>query len=86
MDWNWIPSKYPHDNESGYIHQIDEEVVNHAAAYLKSDAPDLSWVYLEYTDDMAHRYGDSEQFYDAVKMMDDQMRRCGRPSIPAKKF
>jgi len=67
--------KYPHDNESGYIHQIDEEVVNNAAEYLRKEAPDLSWVYLEYTDDMAHRFGDSEKFYNAVKVMDDQMRR-----------
>jgi 5'-nucleotidase (lipoprotein e(P4) family) len=66
---------YPHDDQSAYMHRIDEAVVNNAADYLKNEAPDLSWVYLEYTDDMAHRYGDSKQFYDAVQMMDDQMRR-----------
>ncbi|MES1214599.1 MAG: alkaline phosphatase family protein [Bacteroidota bacterium] len=67
--------KYPHDKESNYTHLIDEAVVNDAASYIHDNAPDLSWVYLEYTDDMGHRYGDSEKFYDAVKMMDDQMRR-----------
>ena len=67
--------RFPHDKESNYTHQIDEEVINTAAAYIRKEAPDLSWVYLEYTDDMGHRYGDSEQFYDAVKMMDDQVRR-----------
>ena len=67
--------RFPHDKESKYTHQIDEEVINTAAAYIRKEAPDLSWVYLEYTDDMGHRYGDSEQFYDAVKMMDDQIRR-----------
>jgi hypothetical protein len=66
---------YPHDKEASHMHRIDEAVVNHAAAYIKSDAPDLSWVYLEYTDDMGHRYGDSPQFYKAIEMMDDQMRR-----------
>lgn len=67
--------QYPHDKETKYMHQIDEAVVNHAAAYIKSDAPDLSWVYLEYTDDMGHKYGDGPQFYKAIEMMDDQMRR-----------
>ncbi|MCW3120330.1 MAG: type phosphodiesterase/nucleotide pyrophosphatase [Chitinophagaceae bacterium] len=66
--------RFPHDSES-YIHMIDEEVVNAAASYIRKETPDLSWVYLEYTDDMGHRYGDSEKFYDAVKMMDDQIRR-----------
>ncbi|MEO6681327.1 MAG: alkaline phosphatase family protein [Ginsengibacter sp.] len=64
---------YPHDNESQYIHQIDEAVVNDAVEYIKKDAPDLSWVYLQYTDDMGHKYGDSENFYKAVEIMDAQM-------------
>jgi predicted AlkP superfamily pyrophosphatase or phosphodiesterase len=67
--------RFPHDKESWYIHLIDEEVASQAAASIRKEAPDLSWVYLEYTDDMGHRYGDSEKFYDAVKMMDDQVRR-----------
>ncbi|MEO8763540.1 MAG: alkaline phosphatase family protein [Ginsengibacter sp.] len=67
--------KFPHDKESRYIHLIDEAVVNNAAAYIRKVAPDLSWVYLEYTDEMGHRYGDSQKFYDAVKMMDGQVRR-----------
>jgi predicted AlkP superfamily pyrophosphatase or phosphodiesterase len=67
--------RFPHDKEASYIHLIDEEVVNQAASSIRKEAPDLSWVYLEYTDDMGHRYGDSEKFYDAVKMMDGQVRR-----------
>lgn len=66
---------FPHDKEKEYIHKIDEKVVDEAANYLKENAPDLSWVYLEYTDDMGHRYGDSEQFHKAIGMMDDQMGR-----------
>ncbi len=66
---------FPHDNQSEYIRQIDEKVVNEASAYIRTNAPDLSWVYLEYTDDMGHRYGNSEQFTKAVKLMDDQMGR-----------
>lgn len=57
------------------MHRIDEAVVNHAAAYIKNEAPDLSWVYLEYTDDMGHMYGDSPEFYKAVEMVDNQMGR-----------
>ncbi len=50
-------------------------MVDEAAAYIKSQAPDLSWVYLEYTDDMGHRFGDSEQFHTAIGYMDRQMGR-----------
>jgi predicted AlkP superfamily pyrophosphatase or phosphodiesterase len=67
--------KFPHDKESGYTHLIDEEVASQAAAAIRKDAPDLSWVYLEYTDDMGHRYGTGERFYEAVKFMDNQVKR-----------
>jgi len=65
--------KFPHDNKSDYMHRIDEDVVANAASYIRSKAPDLSWVYLEYTDDMGHTYGDSKEFYNAVELMDKQM-------------
>ena len=32
-------------------------------------------MYLEFTDDMGHRYGDSEPFHEAIRLMDDQMGR-----------
>ncbi|MBE9463152.1 alkaline phosphatase family protein [Dyadobacter subterraneus] len=66
---------FPHDKLKAYMHQIDEKVVEEAAKTIKNNAPDLSWVYLEYTDDMGHRYGDSDQFHEAIKMMDNQMGR-----------
>ena len=66
---------YPHDKERNFMHKIDEAVIDHAAAYIRSDAPDLSWIYLEYTDDMGHMHGDSEKFYKAVEMMDNQVKR-----------
>ncbi|MBI1770216.1 MAG: alkaline phosphatase family protein [Bacteroidetes bacterium] len=65
--------KFPHDKDSHYIHRIDEAVSDEAARYISADSPDLSWVYLEYTDDMGHRYGDSPQFYDAIKTADEQI-------------
>jgi hypothetical protein len=66
---------FKHDKQSEYIHQIDEKVVDEAAAYIHDNGPDMSWVYLEYTDDMGHKYGDSEPFHKAIGMMDDQMGR-----------
>lgn len=67
--------KYPHDDDADYIHRIDEAVADDAAGYIRENGPDLSWVYLEYTDDMAHRYGDSDRFYDAVRTADKQFAR-----------
>ncbi len=66
---------FPHDDERLYIHKIDEHVTKETARYIKSEAPDLSWVYLEYTDDMGHKYGDSPQFYDAINIVDSQIGR-----------
>jgi hypothetical protein len=60
---------------SGYIHLIDEVVVDTAAAIISSIAPDLSWIYLEYTDDMGHRYGNGKNMDDAVIVMDKQIER-----------
>lgn len=64
---------FPHDRARDFMHRIDESVVAHAAAAIQQEAPDLSWVYLEYTDDMGHMHGDSPEFYKAVEMMDQQM-------------
>lgn len=64
---------YPHDEDRLYIHKIDELVVEEACKYIKDESPDLSWVYLEYTDDMGHRYGDSQEFHNAIAIMDNQI-------------
>lgn len=66
-------ARFPHDQEKYYMHLIDEEVVAKASESIRTQAPDLSWVYLEYTDDMGHRYGDSPEFHKAVGYMDNQM-------------
>ena len=68
-------ARYPHDKDALYIHKIDEEVTNRAAQYIKEEAPDLTWVYLEYTDDMGHMYGNSGRFEKAIEIMDHQVRR-----------
>jgi hypothetical protein len=59
-----------HDKDAYYIKKIDNAVADEAARYILHKAPDLSWIYLEYTDDMGHRFGDSPQFYEAVKLAD----------------
>ena len=64
---------FPHDEERTYIRNIDNHVVRETHRYIKKESPDLSWVYLEYTDDMGHKYGDSEQFYEAVRILDNQI-------------
>lgn len=73
--WERDTVRFPHDREANYISLIDELVTDTAAAVIKRVGPDLSWVYLEFTDDMGHRYGDNEKFYSAIQKMDDQMRR-----------
>src|SRR5690606_16095791 len=67
--------RFPHGPDSRHIHEIDQHVVTQAVGYIKAEGPDVSWVYLQYTDDMGHRYGDSPRFYDAVKLADDQLGR-----------
>ena len=67
--------RFPHDAERQYILNIDEMVATETADYIASDAPHLSWVYLEYTDDMGHRHGDSPQMTKAVELADAQVGR-----------
>lgn len=66
---------YKHDRAKEYMHKIDEKVIDEATATIRKSAPDLSWVYLEFTDDMGHMHGDSPEFERAVKMLDDQIGR-----------
>jgi hypothetical protein len=64
---------YPHDKQSLYTHAIDEKVVAEAATCLRANGPDLSWIYLEHTDDMGHRHGDSPEQLRAVGYVDEQV-------------
>jgi predicted AlkP superfamily pyrophosphatase or phosphodiesterase len=66
---------FPHDAASRYIRAIDERVSTEAAAYIAERGPDLSWVYLQHTDDAAHANGDSEAFYTAVREADARVGR-----------
>lgn len=64
---------YPHDEDHLYIQSIDEKVAEEASAYLRSEAPDLSWVYLQFTDDMGHKFGKSTQLDEAIRLADAQV-------------
>jgi predicted AlkP superfamily pyrophosphatase or phosphodiesterase len=67
--------RFPHDAASRYVLAIDEHVSTEAASYIRAQGPDLSWVYLQHTDDAAHANGDSEAFYAAVRQADAQVGR-----------
>jgi hypothetical protein len=66
---------FPHDRRRDFMHRIDEHIVDEAVKSIRQTAPDLSWVYLEYTDDMGHMFGDSPEMKTAVGMVDQQMGR-----------
>jgi phosphopentomutase len=69
---------FPHDRESRYIRAIDERVTDEAAAHIVAVGPDLSWVYLQHTDDAGHAHGDSEPFHEAVRAADARVGRIWR--------
>ena len=66
---------FPHDAASRYIMAIDDRVTTEAAEYIAAKGPDLSWVYLQHTDDVGHAHGDSETFYTAVQQADARVGR-----------
>ncbi len=66
---------FPHDDFGYFYNVIDDSVINRAAASIKEDAPDLSWIYLEYTDEMGHRHGNGDTLMNAVKLLDDKLKR-----------
>jgi predicted AlkP superfamily pyrophosphatase or phosphodiesterase len=66
---------FPHKKDDSHFLEIDELVSKETADYILNNGPDLSWVYLEFTDNMGHMYGDSPQFNDAIKKADNQVGR-----------
>jgi len=64
---------YTHDKKRDYMSNIDESVAKKAADIIQTKAPDLSWVYLEYTDDMGHMHGDSPEFYNGIALADKRI-------------
>ncbi|MBT8099221.1 MAG: alkaline phosphatase family protein [Gammaproteobacteria bacterium] len=66
-------ARFPHDDSEGHIRDIDWLVSNEAARYIDSEGPDLSWVYLEYTDAIGHLHGDGEELTEALREKDAQV-------------
>lgn len=58
-----------------HIFDIDEQVSQDAAAGIRENAPDLSWVYLWYTDDAGHIEGNGAFFDEYVRKADAQVNR-----------
>lgn len=71
-------ANFPHDDHKEFMSRIDESVAARAASSIEVQAPDLSWVYLEHTDDMGHRYGDSPEFNRAVALADERVGQIWR--------
>lgn len=67
--------RYPHDTAGYFYRLIDEAITDRAAACIKRAAPDLTWIYLEYTDEMGHRHGNGKNLDDAVQIMDAQVQK-----------
>ena len=66
---------FPHDTAGYFYHLIDEVVTDTTVSKIKEKAPDLTWVYLEYTDEMGHRHGNSSYLDNAVLLLDKQIQR-----------
>jgi predicted AlkP superfamily pyrophosphatase or phosphodiesterase len=64
---------YPHDEAHLYIRDIDEKVALEASSYLRAVGPDLTWVYLQFTDDMGHKYGNGPEMEEAIRLADTQV-------------
>ncbi|ULQ52056.1 alkaline phosphatase family protein [Flavihumibacter fluvii] len=67
--------RFPHDRAAKYIHLIDETVIRAADSVIRLKAPDLSWIYLEYTDDIGHRKGTGSAQDSAIGLLDRQMAK-----------
>lgn len=63
---------YPHHDEF-YIQKIDEKITQKAARTLREEGPDLSWVYLQFTDNTGHQFGDSPENSRALEIIDRQV-------------
>lgn len=66
---------YPHDPLYDHIRQIDQRVVDETVKCFEKTSPDLSWLYLDYTDEVGHLFGDSPQLYESISNLD---RHIGR--------
>lgn len=66
---------FPHKEKDLHVFDYDERVSQEAAKSIREEAPDLSWVYLWYTDDAGHIAGNGAYFDEYVKKADEQVAR-----------
>jgi predicted AlkP superfamily pyrophosphatase or phosphodiesterase len=67
--------RFPPQPSDKHIALIDTLVSEVAAKAIVEQGPDLSWVYLQHTDDIGHEFGDSEAFDSAVADIDAHVGR-----------
>lgn len=68
-------TNYPAEEHNMQIFKIDEVISKAAAEGIKKNAPDLTWVYLQYTDDAGHHFGNGTKFDSYVEAADKQVGR-----------
>lgn len=66
---------FPHKDKELHVFDYDEQASKAAAESIRRDAPDLSWVYLWYTDDAGHIDGNGAFFDEYVRKADMQVAR-----------
>ena len=66
--------RFPHRDGDLHIRDIDGQVCRDAATCISQQAPDLSWIYLWYTDDAFHNHGYGTFADEAVLNVDSQLR------------
>lgn len=67
--------RFPEKANNMHIFEIDSVVCQEAAKCIREKAPDLSWVYLWYTDSGYHLYGDGSYMDDYVRKTDELIRQ-----------
>lgn len=60
-------------HDSAWVRKVDDKVSEEAATSLKEDSPDFSWVYLWYTDDTGHHFGETEEYFESVRNADREV-------------
>ena len=66
-------ARFPPKPLDAHIADVDDAVSREASRLIESEGLDLSWVYLQYTDNVAHLHGDSAEFEWAVIQMDERL-------------
>ena len=66
---------FPDKEKDLHVFDYDEQVSIEAEKCIRDDAPDLSWVYLWYTDDASHIYGNGSYFDEYILKAGEQIDR-----------